>query len=124
MQRLQVGVHNLGRVIQRRGRSALDTHIIINEFHDIVSIVELHPELNRILLPGYSAIHSTARSFVRYLAEQGIPHTTVNQYKPEAQFSISFQGRSIDCIILNSTSTASRVKYDFLLEQFRRHLVF
>ena len=37
-------------------------------------------------------------------------------------FTIQYKGRLIECVILNSTSTASRVKYDFLLEQFRRNL--
>ncbi len=122
MKKLEIGVQNLGLKIERKGKSALDTHIRINKYQDITSIIEAHPELTRILLPGYSAINSTARSFINYIKEKGIEASAIDQVKPETLFRIQFKGRSIECVILNSTSTASRVKYDFLLEQFRRNL--
>lgn len=122
MKKLEISVQNLGFEIERKGKSALDTHIRINKYHDIISIIEHHPELKRILLPGYSAINSTARSFIRYIQQKGIEASAIDQIKPEALFKIHFKGRSIDCVILNSTSTASKIKYDFLLEQFRRNL--
>lgn len=122
MKKLELGVQNLGLEIERKGKSALDTHIKINKYHDIISIIETHPELRRILLPGYSAINSTARSFIRYIQQNGIEVSEIDQVKPEALFKMHFKDRSIDCVILNSTSTASRIKYDFLLEQFRRNL--
>ena len=122
MKKLEIGVQNLGLIIERKGKSALDTHIRINEYQDIISIIETHPELRRILLPGYSAINSTARSFIRYIQQKGIEVSSIDQVKPETLFRIQFKGRSIDCVVLNSTSTASKIKYDFLLEQFRRNL--
>ena len=122
MKKLEIGVQNLGLEIERKGKSALDTRIRINKYHDIISIIETHPELKRILLPGYSAINSTARSFIRYIQQKGIETSAIDQVKPEALFKIHFKGRAIDCVVLNSTSTASKIKYDFLLEQFRRNL--
>ena len=122
MKKLGIGVQNLGLEIERKGNSGLDTHIKINKYQDIISIIETHPELRRILLPGYSAINSTARSFINYIQQKGIETSTIDQVKPETLFKIQFKGRSIDCIVLNSTSTASKIKYDFLLEQFRRNL--
>lgn len=122
MKKLEVGVQNLGLEIERKDNSALDTHIRIKKFQDIISIIETHPELGKILLPGYSAINSTARSFIRYIEESGIESSAIGQVKPEMLFQIHFKGRSIDCVVLNSTSTASKVKYDVLVDQFRRHL--
>lgn len=122
MKKLGIGVQNLGLEIERKGKSALDTHIRINKYQDIISIIETHPELRRILLPGYSAINSTARSFIKYIQQKGIETSVIDQVKPETLFKIQFKGRSVDCIVLNSTSTASKIKYDFLLEQFRRNL--
>lgn len=123
MQKLNIGVQNLGFEVERKGKSALDTHIKINKYHDVVSIIETHPELVRILLPGYSAINSTARSFIKYIKELRIETSEIGQIAPEMSFKINFNGRSIECVVLNSTSTASRIKYDFLLEQFRRNLI-
>jgi G:T/U-mismatch repair DNA glycosylase len=122
MKKLEIGVQNLGLEIERKGKSALDTHIRIIKFQDIISIIETHPELERILLPGYSALNSTARSFIKYLQQNGIKISAIDQIKPDTLFTIEFRGRSIECVILNSTSPASRVKYDFLLEQFGRNL--
>ena len=122
MKKLEIGVQNLGLEIERKGKSALDTHIKIIKFQDIISIIETHPELERILLPGYSAEHSTAKSFIKYLQQNCIKVSEIDQVKADTLFKMEFKGRLIECVILNSTSPASRIKYDFLLEQFRRNL--
>ena len=122
MKKLKIGVQNLGLEIERKGKSALDTNIKITKYQDIVSIIKNHPELTTILLLGYSAINSTAKSFINYIEQQGIKYSAINKLGPETAFIIQLKGRSIECVILNSTSTASRIKYDFLLDQFRRHL--
>jgi G:T/U-mismatch repair DNA glycosylase len=122
MLKLEVGVQNLGYEINRKGKSALDTDIQIISFHDIVGIIETHPELERILLPGYSAFHSTARSFLRYLEQKEIETSAIGKMKAEEKFEIAFRGRTIECIILNSTSPASKISYEVLLEQFKRYL--
>ncbi len=122
MKKLEIGVQNLGLEIERKGKSALDTHISIKKYQNIVSIIQTHPELRRILLPGYSAINSTARSFISYIQQKGIEVSAIDQIKPETLFKIQVEGRSIDCVVLNSTSTASKIKYALLLDQFRRNL--
>lgn len=122
MKKLEVGVQNLGLEIERKGKSALDTNIIINKYQDIISIIETHPELRRILLPGYSAINSTAKSFIRFIQQKGIEVSAIKEIKAEMEFKIQIKDRSIDCVVLNSTSTASRIKYAILLEQFRKNL--
>ena len=122
MKKLGVGVQNLGYEIERKGTSALDTNIRITKFHDILSIIEAHPELTRMLLPGFSAENSTTKSFLRYLKDKGITRSDIPPIKAEASFKIYVADREIDCIILNSTSTAAKIRYDVLLEQFRRNL--
>lgn len=122
MKKLETGVQNLGLEIERNGKSALDTRIRIKKFQDVISIIDAHPELERILLPGYSAPHSTTRSFIRYLQENGIKMSLVGEIKPGATFEIELKGRLIACVVLNSTSPASRVEYDIILDQFRRNL--
>lgn len=122
MKKLNVGVQNLGLEVERRGKSALDTDIKIIRFHDILSIIEDHPELERILLPGFSARESTARSFVKYLKEKGIKTSEIGLIKSGLSFEMEFGGRCIECVVLNSTSPASKIKYQILLEQFRTFL--
>lgn len=123
MKRLETGVENLGLEIERKGKSALDTHIRITKYQDIISIVEKHPELRRILLTGYSAGNSAARSFIRYLQQEKLETSEIGPIKAETRFQIQCKSRLIDCVVLNSTSTASKIRYEVLLEQFRRNLV-
>jgi len=121
MQTLNAGVQNVGKIIMRNGNSSLDTNIEIIEEQDILSIIEKHKELERILLAGFSAKNSTARSFLRYLSKKGISYEIEN-IRPEEKFFINVFGRKIECVILNSTSTAGTIKYKELREQFRKYL--
>ena len=113
MQKLEIRVQNLGFQIERKGKSALDTNIKINKYHNIISIIETHPELKKILLPGYSAINSTARSFIRYIQQEGIEASAIDQVKPETLFKIYFKDRAIDCVVLNSTSQRQELSMIF-----------
>ena len=122
MKKMETGVQNIGYEIERKGTSALDTDIKITKYHDILSIIKAHPELTRILLPGYSAEHSTTRSFLKYIKDIGIRSSEIPPIKAEAAFRIYVEDREIECIILNSTSTAAKIRYDILLEQFKRNL--
>ena len=122
MERLCVGIQNIGARIRRKGKSSLDTDIEIIGFQDILANIRRHPELRRILLPGYSAKHSTYSGFMRYLTENGIAVPRIKP-APNAQFTILVDGRHIECVVLNSTSTASLVSREVVLEQFRTHIV-
>jgi G:T/U-mismatch repair DNA glycosylase len=116
---LNAGVQNMGLKIKRKGNSANDKDIKIEEFQDIRSIIEKHNKLEKILLPGYWAKNSTAKAFLKYFEVKNIPHKNI---KPGAKFFINAANRKIECVILNSTSTASTVKEEELLKQFKKHL--
>ena len=122
MQKLQTGVQNLGFEIQRKGQSALDTNIKIVKFHNILSIIRSHPELEKILLPGFSAPNSTARSFIQYLEHHGIEVVVDKKIKQGATFTIRVDDRAIACVVLNSTSPASKIKDENVCAQFKEHL--
>ena len=122
MKKLSAGVQNLGLEIERKGKSALDTSIRIVKFQDILSILNVHTELERILLPGFSAPDSTARSFCRYLSEHALGNCLPKRIQPQSTFDLQLNNRLIQCVVLNSTSPASRVNDDALLEQFRKYL--
>jgi len=116
---LNAGVQNMGLKIKRKGNSANDKDIKIEEFQDIRSIIEKHKELEKILLPGYWAKNSTAKAFLKYFEVKNIPHKNI---KPGTKFFINAANRKIECVILNSTSTASTVTEEELLKQFKKHL--
>ncbi len=122
MQNLKIGVQNMGLEITRIGESARDTAIEIISFQDILSIIKTHPRLNKILLPGFSAKSSTYCSFITYLKLNGIK--VDEKVKPYAGFVfyIKVFSKRITCVVLNSTSTATKIPFKTVLEQFEKHL--
>lgn len=118
MEKLNVGVENMGQLIQRKGTSAKDTDIQIVEFHPILSILMRHKELTRILLSGYSARSSTFQSFCRYLRSQHIEFEIPSKIKPGERFTFLYDKRLIECVILHSTSTATRIPLGTLIKEF------
>lgn len=122
MEKLRVGVYNIAKTIQRKGHSARDTDIKITEFNDVLSIIYKHKELRKIILAGYSAKNSATRKFMEYLVLNKIPFEKPAQIKPGAEFKIKLKNRKIQCVILNSTSTAFPIKQEKLIEQFLPHV--
>lgn len=128
MTKLKAGVQNLGYKTERKGKSAKDTDIKILEFHDIRFIMEKHPELETIILPGFSANDSTFKGFLRYLKEEkdkGVNIDAPFDLKPAAglDFTIKVNGKPYKCFIAWSTSTATiGVSYDEKLEQLKKVL--
>lgn len=121
MVKMQVGVQNIGLIVGRLGESALDEHISILEYQDILSIIDGHDSLQRILLTGYSGKTSTYSSFIKYLKIYGISHTKPAKVKAGFEFVINHK-RTIRCLIGNSTSPTSQrrgVTLEKLIEQFR-----
>lgn len=118
MRNLKIGVQNMGKVIYRKGKSSLDADIEIKEFQDILAIIKKHPELKKIILSGYSAKNSTYYAFIQYLKENNIEFKGPVKIAPGNLFVIKLSGRTLSCVIVNSTSTTTRMKLEYLIEQF------
>lgn len=124
MRKLSVGIHDVALQIVRKNNSSLDNNIEIVTYQDIVSIVQNHPEMERILLLGFSAKSSAAYSFLKYLEAEKIKSEFPSDFSIKANnfFSVFIDDRKIECVILNSTSSASAVQVPQLVEQFRKYL--
>lgn len=125
MQNLHLGVENIGLKIIRKNNSSLDTNIKIIEYQDTVRIVRNHTELKRIMLSGFSAKNSAAQSFLSYIEDKKIVAKFPQnfQLKPQNTFEIYIENRAIECVILNSTSSASAVKTETLVQQFSQYIL-
>jgi G:T/U-mismatch repair DNA glycosylase len=119
---LQVGVENMGQKIIRQGKSAKDTAIEIINYHAVLDIINQHPELETILLAGYSAKHSTFRSFCNYCQQMNIPYELPEKIQAEIRFHIQIKQRRISCVILHSTSTASRLTLEALVKEYKKYI--
>lgn len=121
MRKLQMGIHDVAQEIVRKGNSSLDSDIQIVKYQDIVSIVKNHSELEKIVLLGFSAKNSAAQSFLRYVNDEQIEAEFPDEFVPKAtnRFFIVVEKRKVECLILNSTSSASSIQVPQLVKQFK-----
>ena len=123
MTQLKVGLQNIGKIIERHGVSSADNDIVITEFQDILGIINENDSLQAILLTGYSGKTSTYGEFVKYLTKNQVQHSQPEKVRGGSEFTAQFN-RPITCIIGNSTSRAARgVRFECLLEQFKRAII-
>ncbi len=122
MEDLHLGVQNVGLKISRKGKSAADDDIELLEFQDILGIIRQHPELSRILMPGYSGKSSTFHSFIRYLKAHGIAVVIPKPVKHGASFVVQVDSRTIECIALTSTSPRVRMSLPDLISRFSQYI--
>ena len=124
MKKLKIGIHDVGLEIIRSNNSSLDSKIQIVKYQDIKSIVLNHPELKKIFLLGFAAKSSAARTFLNYLQSERIMAKFPLDFEIKAEniFLIFIDKRAIECVILNSTSSASTVALEQLKAQFEKHM--
>lgn len=121
MRSLHTGVYNLAKKVKRKNHSARDTDIEILEYNDIISVIKKNKSLKKIILAGFAAKSSTARTFLHLLDNHKISHDT-GEIKAGSTFDIQIGKRVINCVILNSTSTAFPIKLAKLVEQYLPHV--
>lgn len=123
MEKLQIGIQNMGLVIHRNGTSSADRDIKIVEYQkNLKDILLNYPKLKSVLLTGFTDEHSTFYTFVRYLDQLKITHTAPKIPKAGALFHVEC-GRTLHCWIGNSTSRAARgIKPETLIHQFETAL--
>jgi hypoxanthine-DNA glycosylase len=120
---LRIGIHDVAQAIERNGKSSLDRDITITDFQDILGIIDTHKTLTVILLTGYSGPSSAYQSFIKYLEKNRIEHTTPAKVVAGQSFTF-VRGRTIKCILGNSTSRAARgIGLTELVRQFNRAII-
>ena len=119
MKDLRVGVQNIGRGIERKSNSSLDSNITIYDYHDILSLIQSNQSLTTIILTGYSGTYSALNTFKRYLRKNKIKYSWLQSHGEARLFHFEY-GRKIKCVVVNSTSTrACSIPLEKLLSQFR-----
>lgn len=121
MEKLNIGVQNIGSEIIRKGKSAADRNIkILKHSKNLKDIILNYPNLKNILLTGYSNEASSFKEFVKFLNIHRIPNNAPEKARAGDSFVINC-GRTITCWIGNSTSRqAFRVHESDLINQFRK----
>lgn len=119
---MKVGVENLGQIIKRKGESAADNDIEIIKFRDILGILERNPELEQIVLPGYSGKSSTYQAFMRYLTLHKIKVEKPKKVEVGAIVEFEYRDKTWKCVLLNSTSPRNGIELEERIEQFNNYI--
>lgn len=130
MRHLKVGLQNMGKVIERKDKSAKDRDIEIKEYNNIFDIIDRHSTtLKTIVLTGHSGKTSTYRAFIDYINRESHDSNKAELIlalgiKPQAELSfiLKYKTNQFTCIIANSTSPLTRrhVSFEKLIKQFSK----
>lgn len=119
LQKLKVGVTDMGGVIRRLAPDSKDESLEIVKYMEILQILDEYPSLERIILTSSSGKSSSLGWFKGYLEQNKIAHVVPKGTKP-LRFQINFKDRKIDVHVLFSPSrrAANRISFDRLVEMY------
>ena len=123
LDRLQVGLSDMGQVICRMDDNSLDENLQIVEYMDIFRLLDENPAVNKLIFTSSSGKTSAARWFKNYLAIQGIQYNIPKGTRP-LRSRLELRGRAVEIVLLYSTSprVGAVISFEKLTGLFGEHL--
>lgn len=119
LNRLGVGVSDMGKIIRRTDENSSDENLEIVEYMDISGILEENPLLRKIIFTSSTGKSSAIGWFKSYLVRLGIAFHVPKGKRPLRTF-VQIDGKDIEIVLLYSTSAraGATIPLDFLTELF------
>ena len=123
LNRLQLGVSDMGQIIRRKTGNSLDENLEIVAYMDIFRLLKENPSIRKLIFTSSSGKSSAIRWFKNYLALHAIPFQ-VPQGKRPLRTSILLNEKEYEIVLLYSTSprAGAFVSFDTLTELFSREI--
>lgn len=120
LDKLGVGVTDMGGVIRRLANNSLDENLELIEHMPVFEILDENPGIRRILLTSSSGKVSALAWFRLYLVKHGITHVVPKGPKP-LMFEIVYRERPIEVFVMFSPSprAANRISFENMVETYR-----
>ena len=117
---LKLGVSDMGQTIRRKTGSSLDQNLEIVTYMDIFKLLHENPSVRKLIFTSSSGKSSAIGWFKEYLSLHQI-HFKIPQGKRPLRTIISMNGKSLEIILLYSTSprAGASVSFDALTELFK-----
>jgi G:T/U-mismatch repair DNA glycosylase len=119
---LNLGIADMGRIVYRQKNSSLDNSLLPIEFTDVFKLLEEHPRISKLLLTsssGPNSVKGWLKSYFELNPKVGTFPLT-NSGVNSKQGSFNFNGRTIEIVVLTSTSGAARfMKNEDKYEQYK-----
>jgi G:T/U-mismatch repair DNA glycosylase len=123
LNRLRVGVSDMGKIIRRTAENSSDNNLEIIEYMDIFGILKENPSLRKIIFTSSAGKSSAIGWFKSCLALHGIAFHISKGKRPLRTF-VQIAGRNIEIVLLYSTSArvGATVSLNSLTELFRNEI--
>lgn len=116
---LKLAITDMGIEIYRQNDSSLDSNIFPKEFTDIFKLLEQNPAINTIILTSCSGGNSVLSWFKTYCSINKVEIKIDKKRKGIInEVYVEPLKKSIGIMLLNSTSSLSSKKLDFLEQQY------
>ena len=103
LDRLQVGLSDMGHIICRMEDNSMDENLQVVEYMDILRLLDENPSVGKLIFTSSSGKASAARWFKEYLAMRGIRYSIPKGMRP-LRTQLELQGRAVEVVLLYSTS--------------------
>lgn len=122
LEKLKLGVTDMGLYVKRYEDSSVDHKLELVEFMNIKEIVDSHKTINKIILTSSSGKVSAYSWFCQYLKKNSI----ISEFKKK---NIPFYGfaelrGSIQIAVVKSTSPLAAAKIDDLILMYQQEILF
>ena len=123
LDKLKMGVSDMGKIIRRKTDSSLDQNLEIVEYMDIFHILNENPEINKIIFTSSSGKSSAIGWFKNYLAINNVSFKIPKGERPLRSY-IKMNNRTIEVVLLYSTSprAGASISFDRLVELFKNEI--
>ncbi|MDR2805376.1 MAG: hypothetical protein LBB85_07015 [Dysgonamonadaceae bacterium] len=123
LDRLRVGLSDMGKTIRREEDNSMDENLHIVEYMDILRLLEENPSVNKLIFTSSSGKVSAIRWFKDYLNMRGIQYPLPKGPRPLHR-RLELQGRPVEVVLLYSTSprVGATVSFNTLTELFAQEI--
>ena len=123
LDKLKLGITDIGAVILRHKNSSLDSNLFPVEFTDIFKLLAENPQIKTIILTSSSSGNSVLSWFKIYCDLNSVKlHIDKKNKNFPMETEITVGNKQIKIVIVYSTSGAAGKSEDFLVEQYRKVL--
>jgi G:T/U-mismatch repair DNA glycosylase len=122
---LKTGVSDMGKIIRRKAGNSLDQNLEIVEYMNIFQLLQENPSVRKIIFTSSSGSSNAIRWFKEYLALAKIDFKIPKGKRP-LQTSVVIQGKSIEIVLLYSTSplAGATIAFDQLVALYKNEIIY
>lgn len=118
LDKLELGLADLGKRVLRQGDSSMDINIFPIDFQDIFALIDRHPSIKYLVLTSKSKGNSATDWFKAYCKLNSVNFKIDKKAPYPHKIELKTANRTITVVVLPSTSTACPYSTDELIAYY------